>query len=125
VEHLIQEALSAAMEGRTSLVIAHRLSTVVRADRILVLVDGRIVEEGSHEALLRRDGLTRSSSALQFGGGMGRFLESFLAFARENVPVVYGILLAPLGGVASMGTWCRNFCYDHGLFAQWVDAPTR
>jgi subfamily B ATP-binding cassette protein MsbA len=71
VEHLIQEALSAAMEGRTSLVIAHRLSTVVRADRILVLVDGRIVEEGSHEALLRRDGAYAKLFALQFGGGNG------------------------------------------------------
>jgi subfamily B ATP-binding cassette protein MsbA len=71
VEHLIQEALSGAMEGRTSLVIAHRLSTVVRADRILVLVDGRIVEEGAHEALLRRDGAYAKLFALQFGGGNG------------------------------------------------------
>jgi len=59
------------MKGRTSLVIAHRLSTVVRADRILVLVDGRIVEEGSHETLLRRDGAYAKLFALQFGGGNG------------------------------------------------------
>lgn len=50
---------------------------------------------------------------------MGRLLESFLTFARGERPGGLWTLLAPLGGIASMGTWCRNFCYDHGLFAQW------
>jgi ATP-binding cassette subfamily B protein len=53
-EALIQEAMSRLMSGRTSIVIAHRLSTVRAMDRILVFEHGRIVEEGSHEALLRR-----------------------------------------------------------------------
>jgi ATP-binding cassette subfamily B protein len=56
-ELLIQRALAEALEGRTALVIAHRLSTIVNADRILVIDNGRIVEEGNHDALLRAGGL--------------------------------------------------------------------
>ena len=56
------------MQGRTTLVIAHRLSTVRRADRILVLEGGRIVEEGSHAALLTRRGLYRRLHDMQYFG---------------------------------------------------------
>jgi len=56
-ELAIQRALADALRGRTSLVIAHRLSTIVAADRILVMDEGRIVEEGRHDDLLRRGGL--------------------------------------------------------------------
>jgi ATP-binding cassette subfamily B protein len=56
-ELAIQRALADALRGRTALVIAHRLSTIVSADRILVMDDGRIVEQGNHEELLRADGL--------------------------------------------------------------------
>jgi ATP-binding cassette subfamily B protein len=56
-ELLVQQALAAALVGRTSLVIAHRLSTIQAADQILVLDGGRIVERGTHGALVARGGL--------------------------------------------------------------------
>ena len=59
-EHLIQEAMERLMAGRTTIVIAHRLSTVQAMDRILVFDKGRIVEEGDHASLIRRpDGIYR------------------------------------------------------------------
>jgi ATP-binding cassette subfamily B protein len=65
-EALIQEAMETVMEGRTTLVIAHRLSTVVGADMILVLDEGRLVETGDHETLLRKGGLYASLYETQF-----------------------------------------------------------
>ncbi|MBQ1623529.1 MAG: ABC transporter ATP-binding protein, partial [Bacteroidales bacterium] len=64
-ERLVQDALSRLMGGRTSLVIAHRLSTVRHADRIYVIRDGRIVEEGSHEDLVANHGLYSHLCSLQ------------------------------------------------------------
>lgn len=56
-EALVQDALNRLMRGRTTLIIAHRLTTIENADHILVLNHGTIVEEGTHEALLIKDGL--------------------------------------------------------------------
>ena len=66
-ERLVQSALEAAMVGRTTLVIAHRLATVQRADRIIVMEHGQIVETGTHASLVAAGGLYASLAALQFG----------------------------------------------------------
>jgi ABC-type multidrug transport system fused ATPase/permease subunit len=55
-EHLVQEALDRLMGNRTSVVIAHRLATVRKADKIIVLQEGKIIEEGTHETLVRLQG---------------------------------------------------------------------
>ena len=65
-ERKVQGALDRLMEGRTTLVIAHRLATIRSADRILVMDQGRIVEEGTHEALSGEDGLYARLARLQF-----------------------------------------------------------
>ncbi len=66
-ENLINEAMRHVMEGRTSLVIAHRLSTVVNADRVIVMKDGEVVEQGMHEDLLAKGGYYRHLFEQQFG----------------------------------------------------------
>jgi ATP-binding cassette subfamily B protein len=70
-EVLIQRAMKSLMEGRTSFVIAHRLSTIRDADLILVMRDGRIVEQGSHDALLAARGFYHELYASQFEEALG------------------------------------------------------
>ncbi|MDD2844057.1 MAG: ABC transporter transmembrane domain-containing protein [Rhodoferax sp.] len=65
-ERMVQAALESAMRGRTTLVIAHRLATVIKADRIVVLDQGRVVEQGTHAELLAAGGLYAGLAALQF-----------------------------------------------------------
>ena len=65
-ESLVQEAIERLMEHRTVLVIAHRLSTVRKADQIVVMMDGRVVDRGTHQELLDREGLYRRLYQLQF-----------------------------------------------------------
>ena len=65
-ENSIQDALEVLMEGRTSIVIAHRLSTILKANRILVVKDGVIAEQGSHDALLEAGGIYRELYETQF-----------------------------------------------------------
>ena len=66
-ERMVQAALEAAMQGRTTVVIAHRLATVLRADRIVVMEGGRILDEGTHAQLVARGGLYARLAAMQFG----------------------------------------------------------
>ena len=65
-ERLVQLALDQAMAARTTIVIAHRLATVLRADRIVVMDDGRVVQEGTHQALMAQGGLYARLAELQF-----------------------------------------------------------
>ena len=65
-ENAIQHALEVMMEGRTSIVIAHRLSTILKADSILVVKDGVIAEQGTHDELLEKDGVYRELYETQF-----------------------------------------------------------
>jgi ATP-binding cassette subfamily B protein/subfamily B ATP-binding cassette protein MsbA len=65
-EVLVQEALDGLLEGRTTIVIAHRLSTVIQADQILVLDRGEIIQRGTHAELVARPGLYRRLYTLQF-----------------------------------------------------------
>ncbi len=65
-ERMVQAALESAMQGRTTLVVAHRLATVQKADRILVLDHGRLVEQGTHAELVSRGGIYARLAALQF-----------------------------------------------------------
>jgi ATP-binding cassette subfamily B protein len=65
-ERLVQQALEVAMNGRTTIVIAHRLSTVKKADRIIVMEHGRIVETGNHASLVAQSGLYSQLAKLQF-----------------------------------------------------------
>ncbi|MBE0699829.1 MAG: ATP-binding cassette domain-containing protein, partial [Anaerolineaceae bacterium] len=86
-EHLIQEALERLMEGRTTFVIAQRLSTVRRADLIVVLDNGRIVQQGTHAELLEKEGLYREIYDLQLRD-QERFLDEMDQIQSQKGPQV-------------------------------------
>jgi subfamily B ATP-binding cassette protein MsbA len=91
-ERQIQDALKVLMKDRTTLVIAHRLSTIMDADVIHVFDQGRVIESGSHAALIRQGGLYARLCAMQFSGtevGNADAKEALLASLREQ-PVMSG-----------------------------------
>ena len=67
-EILIQKALDELCVGRTTIVVAHRLTTIKNADRIAVISDGRVAEEGTHEELLRKNGIYAGLYSVNFEG---------------------------------------------------------
>jgi ATP-binding cassette subfamily B multidrug efflux pump len=75
VEEAIQTNLNRIMDGKTVLAIAHRLSTIAALDRLIVVDKGRIIQEGTHEALLRDGGLYAELWARQSGGFLAADLE--------------------------------------------------
>jgi ATP-binding cassette subfamily B protein len=86
-ELLIQRSLADLTADRTTVIIAHRLSTVRGADNVVVLEDGRVVEEGSHDELIARDGLYANLWAVQAGAIEG-LPEEFVRRATERAAVV-------------------------------------
>ena len=78
-EQLIQEALEPLMKGRTTIVVAHRLSTIRNADSIVVLDGGRIVERGTHDELMGRGGLYQRLYEMQFAGEEAPVSDEFAA----------------------------------------------
>jgi len=83
-EHVVQRALAALSAGRTTIVIAHRLATVLRADRIIVLEDGRVAAVGSHAELLSQGGLYTRLAALQFDQA-GAPISGAKSYQRTNL----------------------------------------
>ena len=65
-EHIIQDSFAKMMKGRTSFIVAHRLSTIRDADMILVMKDGNIIEQGTHEGLMAQNGFYRNLYMSQF-----------------------------------------------------------
>lgn len=83
-ERAVQKALASAAEGRTSIIIAHRLSTIRDADNIVVMAEGRVVEQGTHDELIKRNGLYAHQIAGQTQGSNGEGGESD---DKERIPV--------------------------------------
>ena len=68
IEAAIQESLYSLMQGKTVIAIAHRLSTIAAMDRLIIMDDGKIVEQGSHQSLIKNNGLYADLWARQSGG---------------------------------------------------------
>ncbi len=121
-ESVIQEALDRLMEGRTTLVIAHRLSSVVGADRIIVLDQGRVVESGSHAELASAGGIyARLMADQQVGETQGLIAAAAADTASEGIAGAAGRRtgdLPPWSPARTMGRW-ENWTRLAGLVRRW------
>jgi subfamily B ATP-binding cassette protein MsbA len=88
----VQRALERLMEGRTTLVIAHRLSTIRKADRIVVIADGTIVEEGTHDELIEKDGEYRKLYLLQFIDHRSEEENALMENGGRTMPATKGVI---------------------------------
>jgi len=104
-EALIQQALDRLMQGRTTLILAHRLSSVIGADRILVLDQGRVVESGTHEALMRQRGIYRQLMGEQAAGGAEPMARLAEAAPVAEAPSEAGAVLRDLDADAAAIGW--------------------
>ena len=83
-EILIQQALDELCKGRTTIVVAHRLSTIKNADEIAVIADGRILEQGNHETLMAQGGMYAELYSLQFRMDNGDKVSTELCMDRHS-----------------------------------------
>ena len=99
-ERLISETLERLSRGRTTVAVTHRLTSITSYDRIFVIADGRLVEEGAHDDLVRRGGVYASMWADQTGGGQAVEATFDVAGALQRVPLFAGLDRAVLHAVA-------------------------
>ena len=104
-EAIIQQALDRLMAGRTTLILAHRLSSVIGADRILVLQDGAVVQSGHHRALIQQDGPYRALMGPQMGERDGIVLPMLTEDDGSVAEVATGEAVASLSADAAMVGW--------------------
>jgi ATP-binding cassette subfamily B protein len=104
-ESIIQQALDRLMTGRTTLILAHRLSSVIGADRILVLGDGAVVQSGTHRALIHQDGPYRDLMGPQLGEREGVLAPSAVAEAVGSDAPATGAVVSSLSADAAQVGW--------------------
>lgn len=118
-ENAIQDALEAMMKGRTSIVIAHRLSTILKADRILVVKDGIISEQGTHEELLALGGTYRELFETQFRQAID--YESRPAVDINALSTTYRVRRITQADIADVYTLCKS---NQKYYEYMHDVPT-
>lgn len=115
-ENAIQDALEVMMKDRTSLVIAHRLSTIMKADKILVVKDGVIAEQGSHEELLERNGVYRDLYETQFRTAIDSETEHSDALDIEALSTDFDVRRITEADISDVYNLCRsNRRYYHSI----------
>src|SRR5262249_26690211 len=118
-EAVIQKALDRLMKGRTTLILAHRLSSVIGADRILVLDHGGVVETGTHATLIARSGVYRRLMAPQLATGEGRDRIQAIEPARPGAVASASPEIRPLSEDAAAIGWPETLHTLLGFIRPW------